>query len=118
VGIESLLPDSVKIPVLGVITLVIVLSALASRYPAIEWLQRFRVRDNRSDEQKARARRSSNILAGAEMVMMGLAIPFVYGIATVMFFNDFGTGEMLVVGAVSLLCVGLGMWTLAKARSS
>lgn len=77
-GIDGFLPDSVKLFLLGLMAAVFVLSRAARRYPQVDWLQKFQLRDYRTEEQKRRARRSGNIMAGIEMILMGLAIPAVY----------------------------------------
>lgn len=117
-GIESFLPESVQLILMGAMAAVFVLSQAARRYPHVEWLRKFNLPDNRIEEQKRRARRSGNIFAGVEMILMGLAIPAVYLVMTVMFFSEMTTGELLLVGASSLLCIGFGIWAIAKSRTS
>lgn len=116
-GIESLLPDSIKLIVAGLIASLFVLSQATRRYPHVEWLRRFQLRDNRTEEQKRRARRSGNTFAGIEMIFLGLAIPAAYLVLTTMFFGEMTSVELVVVAAGSLLCIGLGIMAIAKARS-
>lgn len=112
--IESFLPESVKIVLMGVIALVIVLSALARKLPGVAWLQAFKLPDNRTDEQKRRARRSADILGGLEMIAAGVAMPAVYLVTSVMFFSEPTPGVLLVLGVFSVLLIGLGVGVIVK----
>jgi hypothetical protein len=116
--IESFLPESVKIVLMGIIALAIVLSALARKLPNVAWLQFFRLQDNRTEEQKRRARRSGDILGGLEMIMAGVAVPAVYLVGSVMFFNDPTRGTLLLVGAISVVLIALGVGVIVKTARS
>lgn len=116
--IESFLPDSVKLIVICLTAAVIILTKAARRYPHVEWLQKFHLPDYRTEEQKRRARRAGNIIAGIEMIGIGLVIPVVYFITTVMFFSEMSTGALLAAGSLSVLCIGFGVMAIAKSRAS
>lgn len=51
-----------------------------------------------------------------ELILAALVIPMGYVVLKVMFFTAFGRGEMLLVGAISLLCLGLGVFILVRNR--
>ena len=110
------LPTSVEMILLGLIAVVFVLSGLARAFPQVAWLQAFRFSNRLSEEQKARALRSANVLAGVELIGTGVLVPFVYIAVTLMFFNEFETGTVLIIGASSLLCISLGVWSIVKNR--
>ncbi|HYN82820.1 MAG TPA: hypothetical protein VES88_15130 [Gemmatimonadaceae bacterium] len=113
--VESFLPESVKMVLMGIVSVVIVLSALARRMPDVAWLQTFKLQDKRTEEQKRKAQRSANILGGFEMILAGVALPAVYVISTVMFFNEPSQGALLLVGALSVLLIGIGVRVILKA---
>jgi sterol desaturase/sphingolipid hydroxylase (fatty acid hydroxylase superfamily) len=103
----------------GLLALVFGLSALSRRFPHVAWLQVFRYDPPRlSKAQRARIRRRSNIHAGIEMILMGMALPLLYVASTVMLFNDFATGWTVLVLAGSLLLIGLGITAIWKNRRS
>ena len=116
--VESFLPESVKMVLMGIVSVVIVLSALARRMPDVAWLQTFKLQDKRTEEQKQRAQRSANILGGFEMILAGVALPAAYVILTVMLFNEPSQVVLLVVGAFSVLLIGIGVRVIVKAARS
>jgi hypothetical protein len=112
---ESLLPDSVKAILLGLIAVVFVLSRLAPRFPDVAWLQIFKLPVRQmSEEEKARRRRRANLMAGTEMILAGLILPLLYLASKVMMFNEPTTLGLIIVGACSLACIGLGVWVIAR----
>lgn len=113
--VESFLPESVKMVLMGIVSVVMVLSALARRMPDVAWLQTFKLQDKRTEEQKRKAQRSANILGGFEMILAGVALPAVYVVLTVMLFNEPSQGVLLLVGAFSLLLIGIGVVVIVKA---
>ena len=115
-GIDALFPDFIKVPIMGIIATVFVLSQAARRYPHVEWLRKFELPDRRTPEQKRRAERSGQIMAGIQMILLGLVIPPGYLILEVMFMSDPSTLEMVLVGSGSLLCIGFGITAIVKAR--
>ena len=117
-GMGSLLPDVVKEILMGLTAGILVLSWAAPKYPHVTWLQKFHLRDPRSDVQKQRARRSGNIMAGLQLIGMGLLIPLGYLVITAMFFSEITTTELLIVGTASLLCIMGGITAIVKARSA
>jgi hypothetical protein len=112
---ESFLPDSVKAILLGLIAVVFVLSRLAPRFPDVAWLQVFRLPVRQmSEEEKARRRRRANRMAGIEIILAGLVLPFLYLISKVMMFNEPTTLGVVIVSACSLACILLGIWLIAR----
>jgi hypothetical protein len=100
---------------MGVVAIVFVLTLLARKMPHVAWLQFFSIPDYRTDEQKLRAERSADMLAGFEMILAGMAAPAVYIFSTIMFFNEPSSAVLLVVGAFSLVFVGLGLRVILRA---
>ena len=112
---ESFLPDSVKAILAALIAIVFVLSRLARWLPDVSWLQVFRLPVlPMSEEQKERRRRRGNRLAGMEMVLAGFILPLLYLASTVMTFSEPGILPLVIVGACSLLCIGIGIWVFAR----
>ena len=112
---DKFFPNWVKAILLGVIVVGFALNRLAIAFPDVNWLQRFRlpVRDM-SEEERARRRKSGNRMAALEMILAGLILPFLYLASTVFMFNEPETFAMIVVGALSLLCIATGIWIFAK----
>jgi hypothetical protein len=94
----------------GLLALVFGLSRLARRFPHVTWLRAFRdAWPQPSEAQRAKAGRRGAFYAGVQLILMGVALPFLYGALTVMFFNDFTSKAMTLVLAGSVLCIGLGV---------
>src|SRR5258707_11804639 len=108
-------PDTVKAILLCLFLVLFGLNRLSQAFPHIAWLQvfRFPVRQM-SDEQKAKRRRSANRLAGLQMAIAGLVLPFLYFVSTVMLFNEPKTIPLIIVSTCSVLCIGLGIWILVR----
>lgn len=114
---EAFLPDTVKLVLLGILAIVFVLNRLARALPQVAWLQAFRLPVRHlSDEQKAARRRAGNRMAAVELILLGLALPLLYVGSTVMLFNDIKAATMVLVGGCSVICVGLGIWLIARNR--
>ena len=106
---------TVKAILLGLIAIVFVLSRLARSRPDIGWLQVFRLPVvQMSEEQRIGRRRSANRLAALEMIIAGFALPAVYFISTVLFFNEPNKTATIIVSACSVLCIAAGIWIFAK----
>jgi hypothetical protein len=114
---EAILPDKLKAILLGLLAIAFALGWLARAFPQIGWLQFFRLpRIEMSEEQRAHRRRSANRLAALEIIIAGLALPLVYVIATVMFFNDFKTIPTIIVNVWAVLCIAIGIWIFVRNR--
>jgi hypothetical protein len=101
----------------GLLAVVLGLSALSRRFPHIAWLQVFRYhRPPLSEAQPARWRQRTNVYVGLELILMGVVLPMGYAALTVMFFNEFTTAGMVLVGGGSLLLVGLGVTAIWRNR--
>ena len=116
-GIDALFPDFVKVPIMGLIVALFVLVQAARRYPHVEWLRPFYFPDRRTEAQKQRARHSGNIMAGIQMIGFGLVIPVGYAILDIMMFSTMSRPEMMIVSGCSILCVALGIFVMARART-
>ncbi len=93
------------------------LSAAARRYPHITWLRGFSNAFPRlPEEQRRKVRKRGDFYAGAELILIGIALPFGYAVLTLMTFSTFTTTATVVVGAGSLLCIGLGIVAIAHSR--
>lgn len=112
---ESFLPDTVKAILLGLIAIVFVLNRLSRRLPHVAWLQVFRLPViQMSEEQRERRRRSGNRMAALEIVVAGLALPFVYFLSTIMFFSEPKAIPTIIVTACAILCIALGIWVFVR----
>lgn len=110
---------TVQLVLVGLMAMVFGLSALSRRFPDVAWLQVFRYHPPRlSQEEQARMRRRANVLAGIELILMGIGLPILYVAATVMFFNDFTITATALVVTGSLLCIGLGFTAIWRNRQS
>jgi sterol desaturase/sphingolipid hydroxylase (fatty acid hydroxylase superfamily) len=112
---DSFLSDTVKAILLGLIAIVFVLSRLARRFPHVAVLQVFRLPViQMSEAERERRRRSSNRMAGLEIVLAGLALPFLYFTSTIMLFHEPTAIATMIVAACSLLCIVLGIWIFVR----
>jgi len=108
--------DTVRMVLGGLLVLVFGLSRLARRFPHVAWLQVFRDAFPRPSEARRTRMRRADAYAGAEMILMGIALPLLYVAATVMFFNSFTARAIGFVLAISLLCIGLGVTAIWRSR--
>jgi hypothetical protein len=112
---EKFLPDSVKAILFGLIVIVFVLSRLAVAFPNVAWLQVFKLPVRQmSEEERARRRRSANRLAGLQIILAGIILPFLYLASTVFMFNEPKPLALTIVTACSIGCIGLGIWIFVK----
>src|ERR1043166_9671974 len=112
---DAFLPDNVKAILLGLIAIVFVLSRFARRFPHVAVLQVFRSPVGQmSEAERERRRRSGDRMAALEMVLAGLALPFLCFASTIMFFNEPTAIATMIVSACSLLCIGLGIWIFVR----
>jgi len=101
---------------IGVIVFVLVKSA--QRRPDVGWLQPFRFTDHRTEEQKRRARRSGNIMAGVQLILLGIAIvPGYFILSMMMFMSEVSSLELWIAGAISILMVGAGITAIVHSSS-
>jgi hypothetical protein len=114
---DAFIPDSVKLILLVLIATVLVLSRVARAFPAVAWLQLFRLPViPMSEEQRARRRRIGNRMAALEMVLAGLALPPLYFLSTVMFFSEPSLIPTIIAFAGSFVCISLGVWVFVRNR--
>lgn len=61
-------------------------------------------------ERKAKLRRRSNVVAGVQFILLGIALPFGYHLLSMMtFFSSVSTIENVVVFAAAGACIALGI---------
>jgi hypothetical protein len=109
------LSTTAKAILLGLIAVVFGLSRLARAYPGIGWLQVFRLPERQmSEEERARRKRAENRRAGLEIILTGFVLPLVYFGLGVVFFTEPSALEIVVVGLLSVLFIGGGVWVLAR----
>jgi len=109
--------DRIQLVLGGLLALVFGLPRLARRFPHVAWLRGFRdAFPQPSEVQRARTGRGVAFYAGAKLIPMGVALPLLYGAATVMFFNDFTATAVTLVLAGSVLCIGLGVMAIWQSR--
>lgn len=112
---ETLLPESVKAILLGLVATAFVLSRLAHWFPHVAWLQVFRLPIiQMSEEQRTKRRRFGNRMAGLEMVFAGVVLPLIYFASTIMFFSEPQTIPTIIVIACSAMCIALGIWIFMR----
>ena len=109
------LSTTVKAILLGLIAVVFGLSRLARAYPSVDWLQVFRLPERQmSEEEKARRKRAENRRSGLEIMLAGFVLPLVYFGLGVVFFTEPSGLEIVVIGLLSILSIGGGIWILAR----
>lgn len=106
---------NVEIVFVVVIFAILFLGWLARRNPHIDWLQRFDLQVHFSEDQRESLRRAADVTTGIKFVLLGLAIPLIYVVMTVAFFDEFTTRETLLCAAASTVCIGLGVVSIVKA---
>jgi hypothetical protein len=112
---EAVLPDTTETILLVLIAVAFALGWLARRFPDVGWLRFFRLPQVQMTEaQRAARQRSANRIAGVQMILAALILPFLYIASTLMMFNNFETMPMVVVGACSVACMAFGIWALVK----
>lgn len=93
------------------------LLAASRRYPHIAWLRRFsNALPRLPEEQRRKARKRGDFYAGVQLILLGIALPFGYAALTIMTFSSFTTTQTVLVGAGSLLCIGLGIIAISHSR--
>lgn len=100
----------------GLFLVMLGLSELSRRFPHVGWLQPFRFnRPHLSQEHRARMGRRAAVLAGAQLIVIGIALPMAYVALTVMMFNDITKKAMALVLTGSVVCIGLGVTAIVTA---
>ena len=112
---DAFLPDYVKAILLGLIAIIFVLSRLARRFPHVAVLQVFRLPViQMSEAERVRRQQSAGRMAGLEIVLAGVALPFLYFASTIMLFNEPTAIATIIVTACSLVCIALGIWVFVR----
>ena len=114
--IESFLPDTWVIVLLGPIATVIALSVLARKWPDLGWLLAFSWNDRREAKRKQQGQGSTTANIGLEMITFGLGAPGLFFATSMSAFNNAETGEILLVLAFSVGLITLGGRLYARAN--
>ncbi len=114
---EALLPNTVKVILLGLFAIAFTLVWLARALPQVAWLRVFRLPAFQlSEEQRRRQQRWANRQVALEIIVAGLALPLLYLVSTVMLFNGFKTLPTIIVAVCSVLCISGGIWIFVRSR--
>lgn len=106
--------QAVAIAILGVL---FGLSWLAKRYPNVTWLQGFHIPlPEVTEEQRERQRRRGQVYAGIEFILLGMIIPAVYFVMTVIFFTTPSRMGLALVALSSVLCFAIGIVAIWRSR--
>jgi hypothetical protein len=107
--------DKIQLILGGIVAVLFGLSALSRRFPQIAWLQHFYFeRPQLSEEQKAKMGRRAAILAGLQLILLGIVLPMGYVVLTLMMFNDITRKAMSIVLTGSVVCIGLGVTAIVR----
>lgn len=79
-------------------------------------MQRFDLRKNLSEQQQARVRRTANSTAGMQLILLGVMIAITFLGLKVMFFTTPTRFELVVMTAISGLCLALGIVAIYRNR--
>src|SRR5687768_7619862 len=105
----DLLLEGVKTVLLWVLTVFVLLLVLATAYPQVAWLRRFRLPEPfHSTLRKKRTGRMVNIKAGLQLIGLGLFLPFGYLFSTVTMFSDVNPFVIWLLCAGSVVCIVAG----------
>jgi len=108
---------TIQLIVLVILGVVFGLSALSRRYPHIAWLQAFHIkRPQLTEAQRARMQRSANIHAAFEMMLLGLGVPVLYVVSSIMMFNDPTRVGLIISGIIGLAFIVLGIIAIWSTR--
>jgi len=108
---------TIQLVLVGILAVTLGLAALSRRFPQAGWLQVFRyVKPRLSEEQQGKIRQSANIHAGIELILLGVVLPMVYFASSLMMFTDPTTPGTVLVGAGSVLLIGLGVTAIWRNR--
>jgi hypothetical protein len=114
---SAFLPAWSKNVMMSAILIMFALAWAARRYPQFEWLRAFKLPELDA-AQRAQRKRSSDIHAGIEFILFGLLMVPGYFVVTLMTWGDPSTAMLIAVGAISVACVALGVWVIARAVRS
>ena len=109
--------EQFQVVVVVVMLAVFAMLYAADRYPHVAWLRKIReIFPRVPEEQRRKNAGRASALAGAELILLGVALPFGFLALKVMMFSDISTTEVVLVGAGSLLCIGLGITAIWTSR--
>ena len=110
--------STIQLIVLVILAVVFGLSALSRRYPHISWLQAFHIkRPQLTEAQRARAQRRANIHAAIQFVLLGLGVPVIYVVSSIMMFSDPSRVGLIISGIIGFALIVLGIiaiWSSAR----
>ena len=109
--------DTVKLVLVSILAVLFGLSALARRLPHVAWLRPFAGLFPRLGEaERARVQGRADVYAGIQLILMGLALPLLYVITTVMLFNTPSSTGIAVTFAGSVVLIVLGSLAIRSGR--
>lgn len=109
--------STLQIVVASVAMLVMLLGWLARRHPEARWLRAFNLRDRLTPAQQRELKRSSDVAAGMQLILLGIVVALGYVALTVMLFNEFTTGGVVLVTVCSLGCIVAGVIGIGKSNA-
>ena len=109
--------DTIKLVLVSILAVLFGLSALARRLPHVTWLRPFAGLFPRlSEAERARVQGRADFYAGIQLILMGLALPLLYVITTVMLFNTPTSTGIAVTFAGSVVLIVLGALAIRSGR--
>jgi hypothetical protein len=107
--------DKIQLILGGIVAVIFGLRAASRRFPHIAWLQHFHFElPQLSEQQRKRMQRRSAVLAGVELILLGIVLPLGYVVLTVMMFNEVTRKAMVMVLTGSVVCIGLGVTAIVQ----
>jgi hypothetical protein len=111
---SAFLPEWLKNVVMAAVLLMFALVWAARRFPQLEWLRTFKLPELPA-AQRARQKRSSDIHAGVEFILLGVAMVPGYFVLSLMTWSDPSTPMLIAVSALSVFFIALGIWVIRRA---
>jgi len=109
--------STIQLIVLVILAVVFGLSALSRRYPHIGWLQAFHIkRPPLTEAQRARMQRRSNIYVAIQLMLLGLGVPVLYVVSSIMMFNDPSRTGLVISAIIGLALIVLGIVAIWSTR--
>ena len=99
-------------------TVRIILGVLALTITILVWLARKRNPQFKLADDQRRLHRNMNVNAGAQLILLGIALPIGYFVLQTMFFSKSDPRMFAFVIAGSVLCVVVGLIGLIKSWTS
>lgn len=107
-------PNPLELVLASVVLIIMALGYAARRYPHVIWLRNFDLRARLTEQQQRRLQRTANVNTGAQMILLGIALPIGYVALKAMFLSTFTVTGVVLVAAGSLLCIITGAVAIRK----